>query len=271
MIASQLLSWFNLLPIWRNRQRVWGSLLEATTFDRYLYLSLHRSGWMGRDDKEFFERIVRPGMHVIDVGANVGLYAALFSRLVGESGRVTAIEPDPLLFKALKTNCSLNGLTNVKLYNVAAGASSGVGTFSQSLVNSGDGRMGQVPAGDLRRSMEVRVAPIDEIAAGEPVDFIKIDVQGWEGEVLKGMHQVLTSNPAVQVCFEYWPSGLRAAGFDPKALLAVVEKYGFQIWPASRTGSEPTTKFSELNGPRGKGYTNVYAVREAVRGNPGCG
>jgi FkbM family methyltransferase len=268
MTPTLLLTWFNLLPIWRRRQRVWGSLLEATTFDRCLYLSLHRSGWMGRDDKAFFEGIVRPGMHVVDVGANVGLYTVLFSRLVGESGKVTAIEPDPVLFEALKTTCRLNSLTNVKPYNVAAGATSGAGVFSQSLLHSGDGRMGQWPASDLRRSVDVRVATIDEIAAGGRVDFIKIDVQGWEGEVIKGMHQVLTSNPAVQICFEYWPSGLRAAGFDPKALLAALENYGFQIWPASRPRSGPITKFSELSGPSGKGYTNLYAVREAARVNP---
>ena len=264
MTATRLLTWFNLLPVWRRQVRVWGSRLQSITFDRYLYLHLHCAGWMGREEKDFFERRIHPGMHVLDIGANLGLYTVLFSRLVGESGWVTAIEPDPELFETLKTNCQINSLSNVTLYNVAAGSSSSVGVLARSLVNAGDSRMSPGHASELRRSVEVRVVTIDEIAAGERVDFIKIDVQGWEGEVIRGMHQVLTYNPAVQIRFEYWPYGLRAAGSDPIALLGALENYGFQVWPVAEPRSGPITDFSKLSGLSGKGYTNLFAVRDAA-------
>src|SRR5258708_27788033 len=100
MALARLLSWFNLLPFWKRTVRVWGLELRSVSFDRLLYLFLHRLGWMGREEKAFLEQRIRPGMHVVDVGANLGLYTLLLSRLVGESGTVVAFEPDPELFES---------------------------------------------------------------------------------------------------------------------------------------------------------------------------
>jgi FkbM family methyltransferase len=261
MTGARLLTRFNLLPFWRRRVHAWGSDIEAITFDRYLNLYLHRAGLRGREEKRFLEGVVRPGMHVIDVGANIGIYTLLLSRLVGESGRVTAIEPEPDLFEALKTNCRLNSAKNVRPYNVAAGATSKVGVLSRSFVHAGDNRMGLAAVSEIRKPVEVRVTTIDEIVGGEHVDFIKIDVQGWEGEVLKGMQQVLACNASLQICFEYWPYGLRAAGCDPLTLLREFGEHGFRLWQVSKLESGPITEFTKLLDLGGQGYTDLYAAR----------
>ena len=237
--------------------------MRAVSFDRLLYLYLHRLGWMGRDDKAFLEQRIRPGMRVIDIGANLGLYTLLLSRLVEKSGMVVAFEPDPELFAALETNCRVNSAINVKLCNLAAGARSGSMTLARSLINAGDNRMAGVASGStLTREVAVRAATVDEIVDGCQVDFIKIDVQGWEGEVFEGMQHVMTCNPALQICFEYWPYGLRRAGCDPTDLLRSLDRLGFRIYRISERAPAPVTDFVNLKVPFGKGYTNLYAVRD---------
>jgi hypothetical protein len=94
------------------------------------------------------------------------------------------------------------------------------------------------------------------------VDFIKIDVQGWEFEVLKGMAQIWRANPALSVYFEFWPFGLRRAGCDPAELLRFVQEAGFQLHDATPEGLRPVEE-AEKFCQQFQGYqaTNVLAVR----------
>ena len=265
MVATPPLFAFNHLPMWRRQASAWGNRFAVASFDRLLYVFLHRIGWMGREERLLLEQRIHPGMHVVDVGANIGLYTLLFSRLVGKSGRVTALEPDPVLFELLEKNCVLNSADNVTLFNVGAGAFSGSMTLTRSFINSGDNRMGAKSATAPWRSVEVAVKSIDELLAGAHLDFLKIDVQGWEGEVLKGMKEVLACNPAIQISFEFWPAGLRSAGCDPVGLLCNFSELGFRIYSESRTLSAPITDFSNLSSSTGNGYAKyvqLLAVRE---------
>ena len=255
----------NRLPIWRRQLSTWGNTLTVATFDRFLYLILHRLAWMGRHDRVFLEQRIRPGMRVVDIGANIGLYTLLLSRLVGKCGTVTAIEPDPCNFELLKTNCAFNSVTNVVLHHAAAGASHGSMRLYRSLVHSGDSRMVFQQPSRLRQSVEVEVRTIDELVAGQRVDFIKVDVQGWEGEVFKGMKEIFARNPGLQISFEYWPFGLRAAGCDPIGLLTTLQELGFRIYPESTQARVAITDFASISACTGDGYTkftNLLAVRE---------
>jgi FkbM family methyltransferase len=236
--------------------------LTAVTLDRFVYLYLHRWGLMGRSEKALFAERIRPGMRVLDVGANLGLYTLLFSRLVGAAGEVTALEPDPELYAALETNCCLNSATNVRLHNMAAGARPARMELSRSLLNSGDNRLASLPSQVFKRSVAVRVNTVDEIVSDSRVDFVKIDVQGWEAEVFHGMECVLNNNPALQICFEYWPQGLRNAGCDPPSLLKGLSERGFHLWEISRRGLVPITAPANWYGPDGASYTNIYAARK---------
>src|SRR5208283_897383 len=106
-------------------QRVWGFGMRAATFDRALYLALHRAGLMGAPERAALAALARPGMTVLDIGANLGLYSLLLARSVGPSGRVIAFEPDPDLCALLRANCAANGLANVEAHNMALGAAPG--------------------------------------------------------------------------------------------------------------------------------------------------
>ena len=262
MTLGQSILELNTLRLWSREVKVWGYRLTATTFDRLLNLWLHRFGLMGANEKRLFEASLRSGMHVVDIGANQGLYTMHYSRLVGETGRVYAFEPDPELFAVAQSNCRTNGIGNVELHNLALGSSAGHMTLFRSRVNAGDNRLARSQHPAWFKGTEVLVARLDEILAGKRVDFIKMDVQGWEFEVLKGMEQVLRNNPEVQMYLEFWPLGLSNAGCEPVKFLEHLASHSFSIWSLTRSGKRQVTDFcafsKDLHGAR---FTNLLCTR----------
>lgn len=255
----------NLLSVWNRMVHVWGSEIRAVSFDRLLYLYLHRAGFMGRSEKAILEQRVRPGMRVLDIGANVGLYSLLLSRLVGKHGSVIAIEPDPDLFAALESSCRANTAENIELHNVAAAAEPGRVSLYRSLLNAGDNRIGSHDRAETTRQTVTQAVTVDELVAGRSVDFIKMDVQGWEGQVLKGMRAVLESNPAIDVLFEFWPFGLKEAGWNPQDVLAEFESFGLSIHGVEDADKQPGGSCSRAL-PSGKNYVNLLATGRKIAG-----
>lgn len=89
----------------------------------------------------FFERILRPGLTVVDVGANIGLYTALAARAVGPAGRVIALEPEPETFGFLMQTIAANAFTNVEPHQLAASAAPGAARLFRNPDNRGDSRL----------------------------------------------------------------------------------------------------------------------------------
>lgn len=207
--------------------------MQAPNFDRWLYIKLHSLHLMGTAERKLLSRHVTPGMTVLDVGANIGLYSVFLADLVGNEGRVFAFEPDPALFETALTNIRQNGKENVvKIYNLALGSRTGLATLYRTPFNSGDNRLSSSPAHN--ESVPVKVARLDDVLCGEKIDFVKVDVQGWEAEVMRGMEQVLRDNPRLTIFFEYWPKGLSNAGESLSAPSDILDKYGFAIFLADR-------------------------------------
>lgn len=252
---------------WRRRAlRVWGRTVRPPTFDRWLALVLHRCSLMGRDDLAFLRAHVRPGMHVVDVGANQGLYTLLFSELAGDAGKVWAFEPDDVLFASLEENLAANRAGNVRALHRALGAAPGTMTLYRSLLNSGDNRLAAAGRDRAHVAVEVAVEPLEDLLAGERVDFIKLDVQGWEMEVFRGMGRLLDDpgNARMEIYFEHWPQGLRDAGSDPLALLEFLVGRGFSLYqPTGGKMGERIRDFSGLARPaKPNAYINLYARRD---------
>jgi len=135
---------------------------------------------------EYMYSHIQPGGTVLDVGAHFGYYTLLFSSLVGEEGTVIAFEPDPQVFKVLNTNVRLNRLKNVQLFQQAASDTNGRARFYA----SDPGMSSLIPQRGLRRLYDVMTVRIDELGL-ERLDMAKIDTEGTEGNVLKGMRQTL--------------------------------------------------------------------------------
>lgn len=165
----------------------------------------------------------------VDVGAHVGYYTLLAAKAVGDGGRVYAFEPDPGNFALLVRNVELNGFRNVVLENKAVAARPGARRLYLSPNNSGDHRL-EVP-GEGRASVEVEAVCLDEYLAGRRVDFVKIDTQGAEAEVLLGMKGTILANRHLVMLVEFWPYGLSCFGSTGRELLDSLVVTGQQIPP----------------------------------------
>jgi len=263
MKPSSLIATFNRLPLWRQRLRVWDFTVAAPTFDRWLYLWMHRFGRMGREEAVFFQQTIRPGMHVADVGANIGLYSLLLARGTGPTGRVYAFEPDALMAGALRRNLAANGATHAEVFECAVGAATGSAVLQRNAMNSGDNRLGTTTGTALHSEQtSVRVSALQDALQGRRLDFIKMDVQGWEGEALKGVAALLDANPGLQIYFEFWPHGLRLAGTEIAQLAATLRELRLHVTLAEGgSGDEAVDLIALDRGMAPKAFTNLLARR----------
>jgi FkbM family methyltransferase len=135
-----------------------------------------------------FKRICKPGMTVVDVGANVGYYALLASDLVGPEGRVIAVEPSSENCRLLLSSMRLNQRTNIVLFPVACDAQPGWAYYSKHIGSNG----GFVEDEDLLSHPGVVVPTfrLQDLVDG-PVDLLKLDVEGAEDRVVSGAHDLI--------------------------------------------------------------------------------
>ncbi len=156
------------------------------------------------------QRLLRPGLRVVDVGAHAGYYSVLFSHLVGASGSVIAFEPEPANYRMLLANLLLNDCGNVEARSLALAERSGSEWLHLCADNPGDHRLASVPG---RARVAVETTDLDSTLAGTGVDFIKIDAQGAEPRILAGMHATVSANRERLACMmEFAPGLLQLAG-----------------------------------------------------------
>lgn len=177
---------------------------------------------------------IRRGDTFVDVGAHVGYYTLIAARVVGDEGRVFAFEPDPDNFALLRRNVTLNGFRNVVLEQRAVTAHPGSRRLYRSPKNTGDHRL--AAGGEERQSIQVGAVKLDGYLRGAGrVDFVKIDTQGAEAEVVAGMRETLRANPGIRILLEFWPYGLEAMGSSGPELLKLLESCGFTVGRAEES------------------------------------
>ena len=146
--------------------------------------------WLGSyemNKRLAFEREIQPGSVVYDVGANVGYFSLLASELTGKEGQVYSFEPLPRNIKFLMKHKSLNNLNNIEVIEAAVSFQSGEALFDLG-ASSAMGHLSEV--GGLR----VRMVSLDDLVSeGElqPPEYIKIDVEGAEYDVLRGAEKII--------------------------------------------------------------------------------
>lgn len=152
-----------------------------------------------------FEKLIKKEDFVVDVGANIGCTAILFS---GLAARVVAIEASPTTYKILKVNLEQNRCANVQCVNRALGASPGVLELTRSSDNRAGGFISnKVKPGAGHTTETVEIARLDDLSQlrDENVDFIKIDVEGFEKNVIEGGRRTISeSKPLVVLELNHW-------------------------------------------------------------------
>jgi FkbM family methyltransferase len=173
---------------------------------------------------------LRPGMTYLDVGANLGYLATLAAGLVGQTGRVIAVEPEPYNFGLLTRNLRANPAAPAEPVNAAAGAAAGVARLFKAAANLGDHRLYSDADSAGRPAVEVPVVRLDDLFAARgwpPPDFVKVDVQGYEPFAVAGLDRLVAAGRPMTVLTEYWPIGIRNAGGDQAAYRAWFRDRGF--------------------------------------------
>lgn len=166
-------------------------------------------GWpMEVDFLPAFRRFLKPDSVVLDIGANFGLYTAAAAGVVKDRGRLYTFEANPHTFKFLRRTLYANRVLdnpNIVAVNALVGDSKGRGTLyymPEALGGATATNLGQW--GAEGRSVEVdRIAIDDFLPEDRPVDLVKIDVEGYEPFVLRGMRQTIRRSPNIRIFLEF--------------------------------------------------------------------
>ncbi|MGY1437396.1 FkbM family methyltransferase [Streptomyces reniochalinae] len=222
-----------------------GAVFEVDTEDliqRYLYLfgvwEPHMTNWLTRR--------LRPGDGFVDVGANIGYFSVLASRLVGGAGAVTALEASPRFHRQALRNLRLNHCTNVRAVNAAVAAEHETLRFT--LASSRNlGANSAVPwDGPVASSFEADAEPLAQLLRPDEIErarVIKIDVEGGEGAAIRGLEPVLGRlRPDAEIAVEVAPDRMARLGDDAAELLRTMRGHGFhpyRLTNSYRAGSYP--------------------------------
>ncbi len=215
-----------------------------------------REGRFENAESAFVERWLQPGMTVLDIGAHHGYYTLLASRRVGSEGRVVAFEPSPREREALRQHVKLNRCGNVLVEGLALGSENKEAEF---YVVQGS----QTGCNSLRRPLiesttvarKVQVKRLDDWMKErkiERVDFIKLDVEGGELEVLQGAEQLLErrSRPRPVVLAEVQDLRTGPWGYPAKEIIEYLRAKGYEWFGIAEDGTltEMDVSASEFDG-----------------------
>lgn len=178
---------------------------------------------------EIIKEIIKPGYRIFELGANIGYYALLESKLIGEKGIIYAIEPEQRNFNLLQRNIQANQITNIETFNMAISDRNAEAPFYIT------------PYSNLHSMIKPKSGPYDTIMIktqtvddflhdkGE-INLIRMDIEGYEYNALKGMDKTLVNNRQLQLFIE-----LHCNVLKPDQSIEILRKlkgYGFEIYKA---------------------------------------
>lgn len=204
MLKAKLMSLVGRVPLMKSLGRWYanrypeGSVTTVRTgYAKGLRWARHHryinSFWVGNFEIEVqraLARELKPKDHFLDIGANAGLFSLIGWKVVGPSGKVSSVDPDPVNHEALSELIELNECHNWQLYQVAVSDTAGQAPFSRSKPGSPMGKLGTVAGAE---TFDVKLTTLDELVAEiGPPDVIKMDIEGAEVPALRGATQLLT-------------------------------------------------------------------------------
>ncbi len=219
-----------------------------------IYVGLHEF-----EEMSFVLHALRPDDLFVDVGANVGAYTVLASAVVG--ARSIAFEPAEDTFRWLSRNIAVNGIGDfVRARREAVGAECGSVSFTQQLDSVNHVATAQSERGMLVAAVtaSVRMVTLDEALGEETPAVVKIDVEGFETEVVRGGKRVLAEPGLLAIVMELNGSGARY-GYDEAALRTRLREFGFSEFTYAPLERRLTPVLAAADLPPG----NVILVRDA--------
>ncbi|MCZ7531182.1 MAG: FkbM family methyltransferase [Acidimicrobiia bacterium] len=229
------------------------------SFDHRGYLYAARDGLLDDYTLEIFQHSVRRGATVVDVGANLGLFTLVAARAAGPTGQVVAFEPEENTCTYLLKNIHANGVEKVAtVRQTALSDSAGKRSFA---------RHGADPSqsGFVARALEDSISDVTVERGDETlrhlsgIDVLKIDVEGAEPEVLRGLAETIDRSPRVTVVCEINPSALDRCGHSTSELLETLVDLAFDV----SVIDEPQRRLVPIAGTDGffDPYANLFCTK----------
>lgn len=210
--------------------------------------------WLGQEedkDLAIVSKLLKPGQTFIDCGANIGLWSLTASAAVESDGKVISFEPNPVTADKLKSNIELNQVKNIKLYNSAVGSLNGTVFFEC----NNDHNISSIVK-EQKNSIEVPIVTIDSILQDRKVHGIKIDVEGYEMEVILGAKQLLESSKP-WLCIEFNSETAGVSFLNDWNVHQYLSKFGYKAKLFSEAINSKSPEILESN-YRVNGYVNLF-------------
>lgn len=256
----------------KKRDDFWNDLFQGNDFFEFnlsaqIKMNLYKDSVLSRLMYEGFEKeetdylfsVLNKGDIFVDIGANVGLFSLIASRIVGDNGKVISFEPSPITFSRLVENIKLNDLKNIDTRNIGLSNVNDELTFYISK-NGYDAWNSFAPSQDnkLEGAIQVSVSTLDaelENIEKSKIKLIKMDVEGWEKFVLKGGSDFFVNyNPIVMV--EFTEENTFNAGYPVHDIYDIMKDFGYE-WFTIKQG-ELISETKRLYYP----YNNLIAIKK---------
>jgi len=248
-----------LLPIYINTKNIYFWIYK--TFNSYFSFTLHDKtkikffpkgqiakglffNGFEKQQVTTFQRIIKPGMIVVDAGANIGLYSLIASKLIGLKGKVFSFEPSKETFQRLLNNIELNKFSNIIPINKGLGDTSNEKLILRQDIGFGDAERylfsgNEAPDIKLENINAVNIEEeiiIDTLDNSlnkmnfNKIDFLKMDTEGFEYYILKGAKQVLRNSPDIVMLMECTELGTARAKTTQKEVFKILKDNNLNIF-----------------------------------------
>ena len=227
-------------------------------------------------EQALFAKYLRGDMTLVDIGANLGLYTIVSMHHLDANGRIVSFEPHPQSYKFLQKNVAANqnhghACPRVDTFNLAATPDHSRLELRLNPENRGDNRAyhgtyhGKVETWD---TVQIEGRPVDDVLDElgiEEVNFVKIDIQGYEQKAISGFQKTLARSQNVILLSEFWPKGLRESGGNPHEYLQMLENLGFTLYTLNERPYGSITPLEDCNALiaslPGRKYTDIVGVK----------
>ena len=197
--------------------------------------SLYLFGVYEPFETQLLKKITPKNGVVIDVGANIGYYTLYLSKLVGRGGKVYAFEPEPKNYRLLQKNLQLNDANNVVLSKKAVAEKSG-----KARLYLHDTAGGHSIAREFDSYIEIETVNLDDYLLDKRVSLVKMDVEGAEPLVIKGMLRLLNESKNMKIIMEFFPKAMQEAGYSFDDIATLLYNEGFSAYDIKEAKLYPT-------------------------------
>lgn len=233
--TDKIIRWWliKLAKVDKAVRDVQGSLMILDLTDKGIHKDLYLNGIREPQATKYLQEIMEPDWLVVDIGANIGYYALQEAKVVSE---VIALEPSPENYETLEMNIDLNNYFNIGAYQMAIGDHVGHVDFEIARACN----WSSVAFARKEGTIVVQMETLDKFLNGNKVDYVRMDVEGYEMNVLKGMAKVLKEHKP-RLFIEVHRDKLRNYGSSQRELLEYLSGFGYSIEKSFIMGRESVT------------------------------